>query len=284
MNTQNKLQIARLLYQLVRLMRACVGLKGNHAICKRSGIKWNLDLSEGIDLSIYLFGKFERSTSAAIQRLVLPGAIVFDIGANVGAHALPMSRLVGEKGRVYAIEPTDWAFKKLSQNLELNPSLKLSLIPMNMLFSDLKSEIPKSIYSSWKLEAGVEHHIHGGRLNSIADAESTSLDVVVKRLGLKKLDFIKLDVDGFELKVLEGGVQTLTEMKPKIILEVTPYTLEEQGDSLELLLEFFKKLNYRIFSEDGKTEFFLNVNQLRKKIPALGGINILACHSFDRKL
>ena len=276
MNTQNKLQIARVLYQVVKAARACVGSKSNEVICNRSGLRWSLDLSEGIDLSIYVFGKFERATSRAIKNVLFPGAVVFDIGANVGAHALPMAKLVGKTGKVYAIEPTDWAFEKLSKNFKLNPELSSSLILKQMVFSDLKSDLPQKIYSSWKLEDGETHPIHGGHLNSMDKAESSSLDQEVQRLGLKKIDFIKLDVDGFELKVLKGGVQTLTTMKPKIILEITPYTLEEQGDSLGELLELLKKLNYRIYSEDGKTEISFDVEKLKQRLPAFGGMNVLA--------
>lgn len=277
MDTLNKLRIARALYKTVKTARACVGIKGDEVLCSRNGVRWNLDLSEGIDLSIYLFGQFERSTSQAIRSLLFPGAVVFDIGANVGALALPMANQVGEMGRVYAIEPTSWAFSKLSKNLDLNPKLAKTLLPFQMMLTDLQSNVPQNIYSSWKLEQGETHPIHGGRLNSVKGAQVTSLDLLVEKLGVKKVDLIKLDVDGFELKVLRGATQVLSRIKPKIILEVTPYTLEEQNDSLEALIEFLYNANYRLFTENGKSEISMDAKVLRQRIPALGGINVLAC-------
>jgi len=276
MNTQLKLRIARVLYQTVKTARACVGAKSEQVECVRSGLRWNLDLSEGIDLSIYLFGQFERSTTSALRTHLFPGAVALDIGANVGAHALPMAKLVGPSGKVYAFEPTDWAFGKMTKNASLNPDLQSSLFPMKMILSDLKSDMPKHIYSSWKLESGETHPIHGGHLNSVGNSEVASLDSIVKTLGLKKIDLIKLDVDGFEFKVLSGGAQMLSEMRPKMILEVTPYSLEEQGDSLEALIAFMAKLNYRFYTENGKQEIPLNAEALRKKLPPLGGFNVLA--------
>jgi len=113
---------------------------------------WELDLSEGIDLSIYLFGRFERDTSKALKKATRPGMVIFDIGANVGAHALPMARWIGESGQVYAFEPTDWAFSRLKRNLNLNPSLSRTLIPVQCALTDNAAETPKAFHSSWSLK------------------------------------------------------------------------------------------------------------------------------------
>src|SRR3984893_15716811 len=89
----------------------------------RGGINYELDLSQGIDFAIFLGNIYERQTRAALRKLVSPGSLVLDIGANIGAHTLPLAQLVGPNGRVMAFEPTDFAFRKLSRNLGLNPSL-----------------------------------------------------------------------------------------------------------------------------------------------------------------
>ena len=85
LNTRTKLAIARALNRTLLCGRSLVGLD-TKAQVRRHGIVWDLDLEEGIDLSIYLFGCFEPMTSRALQRLVKP---VLDIGANIGAHTLP---------------------------------------------------------------------------------------------------------------------------------------------------------------------------------------------------
>ncbi len=90
---------------------------------RRRGVAWTLDLREGIDFSIWLLGAFELSTVRAYQRILRPGAIVLDIGANIGAHTLHLARAVGTEGKVWAIEPTDYAMGKLKTNIALNPEL-----------------------------------------------------------------------------------------------------------------------------------------------------------------
>lgn len=85
---------------------------------RRDGIHWDLDLSEGIDFAIFLLGGLELRTLRLYRRLVQPGDTVLDVGANIGAHALPLARLVGASGRVVAFEPTQFAFCKLQRNLE----------------------------------------------------------------------------------------------------------------------------------------------------------------------
>ena len=86
---------------------------GPELVTSRQGLTWQLDLREGIDLSIYLLGRFEPSTVRCYTRLVNPGDVVLDVGANIGAHTLPLARLVGEAGRVIAFELTRYAFLKL---------------------------------------------------------------------------------------------------------------------------------------------------------------------------
>src|SRR5687767_10401878 len=122
LTTKTKMAIAQLLSRTLLLQRRVVG-QGPEARVVRSGLRWNLDLREGIDLSIYLVVKFERDTVRAYQRLLKPGDTVIDIGANIGAHTLQLARCVSPGGRVVAIEPTEYAFGKLKTLLENNRPL-----------------------------------------------------------------------------------------------------------------------------------------------------------------
>jgi len=110
--------------------------------------------AEGIDFSIYLLGAFERSTVRALQKLVIPGSVVFDIGANIGAHTLGLARSVGPAGRVFAIEPSDFAFAKLKRNLALNPELESRTHAHQILLAaEIEALLPPTIYASWPLLA-----------------------------------------------------------------------------------------------------------------------------------
>src|SRR5436190_15128496 len=155
LSTAMKVRIARILYVIVHGFRRLFGGK-DQILVRRRGVLWNLDLREGIDLTIYLAGAFERDTLRALERLVKEGATVLDIGANVGAHTLHLARLVGDKGRVIAFEPTDYAMAKLQANLKANPALQ-ARVETHQVFlgeSDGFSLIP-SLASSWPVDGTV---------------------------------------------------------------------------------------------------------------------------------
>ena len=82
--TPVKIFLAKILYKGIKLFHIYPGNDHKKVICHRDNLNWSLDLSEGIDLSIYTFGKFEATTSALFNRIVKPDMIVFDIGANIG--------------------------------------------------------------------------------------------------------------------------------------------------------------------------------------------------------
>src|SRR6266850_1982257 len=123
LSTKTKIRLATFLSRSVRAVRRMAGAKNDLVVVQRGGLRWQLDLNEGIDFSIYLLGAFERSAISTYRRLIPPAAVVLDIGANVGAHTLHLARAVGEDGRVYAFEPTVYAFDKLQRNLALNPDI-----------------------------------------------------------------------------------------------------------------------------------------------------------------
>jgi FkbM family methyltransferase len=185
LSTKQKLQIARAAYICISKLRNWNGksLKDKQVICKRNGITWRLDLNEGIDFSIYLLGKFEPRTTKAIERLVMPGMTVIDIGANIGAHTLTLARCVGPTGLVIAVEPTDYAYSKLIQNLNLNVELRSVVKPIQAFLSDGRDAIqPTELYARWDLDFEKErHHLHLGTLCVAERATRFTLDELTEK-------------------------------------------------------------------------------------------------------
>ena len=97
-----------------------------------------MDLSEGIDLSLFLFGNFQSYVVQNKYFSLEKDAIVFDVGANVGSMSLRFAQGASE-GHVYAFEPTDYAFKKLQRNLSLNPKLAERISAVQQFLADEKS-------------------------------------------------------------------------------------------------------------------------------------------------
>jgi FkbM family methyltransferase len=273
--TSDKIFIARLLLHAVKAVQTLLGKSNrNIAVVKRRGIRWNLDLNEGIDFSIYLIGGFEPRTLRLYQKIIKPGYTVLDIGANVGSHTLPLARLVGNNGRVVAFEPTAFAYRKLIVNIGLNPELSPRIIPRQaMLVADSRSRLLPGLFSSWPLEnSGDLHEEHKGRLMDTSGASVETIDDAVDRLNLSRIDFLKIDVDGYEYPVLKGGLQTLKIHKPSIIMEFAPYLikLEEFCDMVDLLLE----LGYRFHNANSMKQLPSDAHALKNLIPPGASLNI----------
>jgi len=247
---------------------------------ERRGILWELDLTEGIDFSIFIFGQFEKETSQAIRRLVTNNSMVIDIGANIGAHTLPMAKLVGKKGKVYAIEPTKYAYSKLTKNLLINKSLskRVQSDQIMLINNDGKGKV-KDLYSSWPLSVRSKdekrHSVHQGVLRSISGAEENTLDSYVSINNITSLDLIKLDVDGNELDVLSGANNILKNLRPVIIMELAPSQYDNQNDFLKVV-DILMSAGYRYYSLDEAYQYPSEPYALIESIPTNGSINVVA--------
>jgi FkbM family methyltransferase len=255
-STKSKIAIASVISKIIRTARSMIGLK-NKTHFKRGRILWDLDLGQGIDFAIFLQGGFEPETIKTYKKYVVPGSVVLDIGANIGAHTLPLAKMVGDTGKVIAFEPTDYAFGKLKKNLSLNGALASRVTAIQaLLVGTLSEEIPEAIPSSWPLERisdkeGVSHPIHGGTFNSLSGAVTIRLDDWFEKNSVDRIDFIKMDVDGYEIGVLEGASQTLAKHHPVIVMEFAPYIFEERGRKFSELVDFLRGHNYACCSFGG---------------------------------
>lgn len=278
LNTRTKIRIAQLLYRAVSLWRRLLG-KTDIATVDRGGIRWRLDLREGIDLSIYLFGYFERDTTRAYRGALKPGDTVLDIGANIGAHTLPFARCVAPHGKVIAFEPTAYAHAKLRTNLQLNPHLDAIVkLEQIMLAETSNASMATTIYSSWPLGgSGTEvHPKHRGLAMTTDNARVASVDDYVARSNIARINFVKLDVDGYECSVLRGAQRTLQRDLPTILMEIMPYGLTEQGSSLDELFGILVPLGYALYDLNGDS--LPADRSLSDRVPPEGGINVIWRH------
>ncbi len=277
LTTAQKIFIAKIAYWFLMAGRKTIG-RTNETQVWRGGVRWALDLREGIDFSIYLLGSFEPRTQKLYRRLVKPGDTIFDIGANIGSHTLPLARLVGSQGRVFAFEPTNFAYHKLLENMDLNPGLRSRIIARQiMLTSPSQNTVPPTFFASWPLTGGNEVHAqHKGRPASTSGACAKTVDEVVCQENIDRVMLIKLDVDGYEPFVLNGAVKTLERDRPNVLLEVAPYLFEDCKEELGKVVEVFRKLNYVWLDANTGKPLPLDESQLWQLIPTGASRNVLA--------
>jgi FkbM family methyltransferase len=277
LSTKQKIAIARGISRVVCVGRKLAG-KGAKGVFERKGLRYELDLQEGIDLSIFLFGAFEPDVVAAYRSVLADGAVALDIGANVGAHSLGMAALVGPNRKVIAIEPTDWAFGKLSRNVALNPGIAPRIERVQgFVAADAEDPLPGDICSSWPLDASTSQalDISQGREFPTTGARVVTLAGICAEFGLSRIDVIKLDVDGHEIEVLEGGLAVIEKYHPAIVIELAPYVFAEGDASVVRILEMLAGIGYRT-ARHGKAALQLSAPmEIVARIPQTGGINVL---------
>ena len=258
MKTKYKILIAKIIYKILSFIIS------KNQVVTRSKIKWNLDLQEGIDLSIFLFGTSEKkifNLKKLLPQNETPLTII-DIGANIGSVSLVMAQMFNNC-KVYAIEPTHYAFEKLSNNLHLNQKLLNKVILKQLFISNNKK--PNEVWSSWNLNQSENKHLkHKGTLKKIKQNSYVQLDKFILDEKIDNVDFIKLDVDGHELDVLKSGERFLKKNKPIIFVEIAPYLYPEFGYDYQQLINFIINLGYEFFNEDLKkvSDIFGEINKI----------------------
>lgn len=101
------------------------------------------------------------------------------------------------------------------------------------------------------------------------------MDEYLKRNKIKRIDFIKLDVDGYEYKVIRGGINAIKKFKPVMVVEFGKENLETYGDSLEELIALLSSLGYLFYSERNLNQYPNRESILKAIIKNQGTINVL---------
>jgi len=172
---------------------------------------------------------------------------VFDIGANIGFTAITMSKRLSINGTVYAFEPDPFNFCRLSKNIELNP--EATIFQQKQGLGSEKTEL--------KLAVVTPHNLGGNRI--VQDAVSdftlvpiTTLDDFCAEHGVERVDLIKIDVEGFELNVLQGGETVISRDLPDIFIEINDDNLTQHGNSAREVLEFLEALYATLYNAETK--------------------------------
>jgi len=209
-----------------------------------NGVIFELDLNQVIDSSLYYSGTFEERVEHMIASAVKPGMVAVDIGANIGYHTFQMAKLATEEGQVIAIEPTNSAYRKLTRNAALNPGIN-NIRFLKLALSDKDyGALPMMFESSYRLDDTKD--------SEIETVDVLTLDSVIERENITRVDFIKIDVDGFEAKVLLGAQKILSSATPPaLVMEINPAGIARNGDNPDDMADALTRYGYKFQTENG---------------------------------
>ena len=198
---------------------------------------------------------FENHQVTAFQRIIKPGMIVVDAGANIGLYSLIASKIAGLKGKVFSFEPSKETFKRLENNIKLNNFHNITAV--NEGLGDKPNE--KLILRQDSGYGDAERYLFSSNeapdieLENIAlkNEEEIIIDTVDSNLykrDVKKIDFLKIDTEGFEYYILKGAKQVLRN-SPEIVMlmECTPFGTARANSSQKEVFKILKDNNLNIF-------------------------------------
>jgi FkbM family methyltransferase len=187
-----------------------------------------------IGRSLQLYGEYSQGEVDLLAPLLAPGNIIIDVGANVGALTLPLSKLVGPTGRVKAFEPQRGLYHCLCGTLALNSvdNVRVELAAVGQRCIDIDVPIP-----DYREPA----NFGGMRLDPfrpVRDRPHDTLPLVTldRYCGAGRIDLIKIDCEGMEYAVLLGAGQTIRRDRPVLFVEAGPEP--EAGAVYDLLVHF----------------------------------------------
>ena len=195
---------------------------------------------------LYFFYKniSDRQKISLFKKIIKPGMRVMDLGANIGFYTILFSKLVGETGKVFAFEPDSKNYKHLEESVK---KLYNTVIEKKAV-SDKTGKI--NFYISKDLN--VDHQSYDiGEDREYEEVDAISLDDYF--FDNAKIDFIKIDIQGYEPIALKGMSKIMRQPGRIIVFgELWPYGLQKAGSSAEEYLQFLKSHGLKIkFFEEG---------------------------------
>jgi len=187
---------------------------------------------------------------------------VIDVGAHIGYYTLLLSKLVGEKGRVFSFEPSSNNFSYLEKNIKLNNCKNVKAF--HSAISDIIGEGDLQLH----IKNSGDHRIYyTGEKRETEKVPITILDSIIDKNI--KISFIKIDTQGTELSVLKGAENLIKRDYPLIQFEFWPLGMNAYGTPPESVLKYLNSLGYKLFYRNQKFNYTpntdLSVNLLAKK-------------------
>ena len=202
------------------------------AMCRSGPMVYNKnDIYVGGSLQKY--GEFSVSEQAVFRQVLRDGTLAVEVGANIGAHTVELSRFVGAAGEVHAFEPQRIVFQTLCANLALNQCANVFARQMALGATTGSISVPP-------VEPSVRGNFGGIAMGQFAGGEPVPV-ATLDSLDLPACNLIKVDVEGMEIDVLKGSVQTIEMYRPVMYVE------NDRSEHSEALLTLIADLGYESY-------------------------------------
>jgi FkbM family methyltransferase len=213
----------------------------------RPGAVFELDARDMVAREILAWGVWEKPNTDLILGSLREGSVMFDVGAHIGYYSVLGSKVVGPSGKIVSVEPNPQTLTRLRKDLELSHAS--NVVVEDVACTDKETTLTfyeasiRNTGASSISESNARNADHGDAVPSVT-VRGRTLDSIVQELGLQRVDFVKIDVEGAEVQVLRGMKDTLAKFHPHMLIEMKPAQLESMGTSIEELRALLRASGY----------------------------------------
>jgi len=214
---------------LVRVLK----LQPEPGIQKRGELLWHLDPSDFPQQDLFWYGEKDRWELLHIRRLLPRDPVFFDVGANFGYYAITLAKRCKA---VYAFEPNPPTYALLAENAALNHLTNIHHFQIAL--------------GSRNGEVAMQQRPGNSGGQYIASGEGipmVTLDFFCRSHGIEQIDFVKVDIEGYEEHFLLGAQEVLKKLRPMFQMEFSPAWLRRAGSSLASVVRLLHESGYQIF-------------------------------------
>lgn len=207
------------------------------------GISMKVDISKSMGAAIYWRGAHDWAPIFVLGKILKKGHTIIDVGANQGEYSLWAIKHASNTGKVIAFEPMDGLYDQLKHNFSLNPTYQKALIPVKSGLSETPGKL--NLYGKEGDNEGV-NTMFPTQTHTVLIQEIIldTLDNQLSLLDCDQVDLIKIDVEGAELQVLKGAVNTIKKHKPYLMIEINREACLAGGYEPEEIFELLRPMGY----------------------------------------
>jgi FkbM family methyltransferase len=219
----------------------------------KNGVLFNFDLANPLHRGWYVDLGCSSVETLFYKRVLKPGDVVIDVGANVGYMTAIFASIVGKNGQVHSFEPVPKLHSKLEMLAKDNNNKNYNIITNPCAVGDTNGTITINVLKEGA-DYGTSSVVPGLRkeenIKEKIEVPVVKLDDYAKEQKLTKVSFVKIDVEGFEFPVLRGMELILKQFKPIILCEIMPAAYSLLDSNVNNLLEHMGWFNYKCYKLD----------------------------------
>lgn len=190
--------------------------------------------------------EFEPDVVALLSSFVRPGDWVFDVGANIGCTALLFSQ---SAARVYGFEPSQSTFRFLAMNIDAARAKNVRLV--NLGLGNTEASFTLTFAPNNRAGGFISDRTQASAGHRIEDVAIVVGDEFVEREEIERLDFVKIDVEGFEMNVIDGLRRSIERFRPVVVLELNHWCLNAlRRTSVPDFLDFLRGIFPSLYAVD----------------------------------